>query len=74
MVASRRGLTISYTLHPTVIAAEEGALVFFGQQASHRKEPLEVAHLKQLADRTDVCSCLLLLFFFHKFKVMSCVQ
>ena len=43
----------SSTLHPTVISAKEGALPLVCQRASHRKEPLEVTHLKQLAERTD---------------------
>ena len=43
----------SSTLHPTVISAKEGALPLVCQRVSHRKEPLEVTHLKQLAERTD---------------------
>ena len=43
----------SPTLHPTVISAKKGALPLVRQLASHRKEPLEVTHLKQLAERTD---------------------
>ena len=43
----------SPTLHPTVISTKEGALRLVCQLASHRKEPLEVTHLKQLAERTD---------------------
>ena len=43
----------SPTLHPTVISAKKGALRLVCQPASHRKEPLEVTHLKQLAERTD---------------------
>ena len=43
----------SPTLHPTVISAKKGALRLVCQLASHRKEPLEVTHLKQLAERTD---------------------
>lgn len=42
----------SPTLHPTFIAAKDGALRLVRQPASHRKEPLEVTHLKQLAERT----------------------
>ena len=37
----------------TVIAAKDGALRLVSQPASHRKEPLEVTHLKQLAENTD---------------------
>lgn len=43
----------SPTLHPTIIAAKKGALRFVSQSASHRKGTLQVAHLKQLADRAD---------------------
>ena len=43
----------SPTSHPTVIAVKEGALRLSGQPASHRKEPVEVTHLKQLAEKTD---------------------
>lgn len=43
----------SPTLHPTVITAKDGALRLVSQPASHRKEPLEVTHLKQLAENTD---------------------
>ncbi|CAH3030965.1 unnamed protein product, partial [Pocillopora meandrina] len=43
----------SPTLHPTVISAKKGALRLVCQLASHRIEPLEVTHLKQLAERTD---------------------
>ena len=43
----------SPTLHPIVISTKEGALRLVCQLASHRKEPLEVTHLKQLAERTD---------------------
>ena len=43
----------SPTLHPSIIAAKKGALRFLSQSASHRKGTLQVAHLKQLADRAD---------------------
>ena len=43
----------SSTLHPAVISAKEGALPLVCQRVSHRKEPLEVTYLKQLAERTD---------------------
>ena len=43
----------SPTLHPTVISAKEGSLRLLSQPASHRKETLEVTHLKKLAERTD---------------------
>ena len=43
----------SPTLHPTVIFAKEGSLRLLSQPASHRKETLEVTHLKKLAERTD---------------------
>ena len=42
----------SPTSHPIVIAVKEGALRRSSQPASHRKEPLEVTHLKQLAKKT----------------------
>lgn len=44
----------SPTLHPTVIAAKDGPLPLVSQPASHRKDPLQVTHLKQLAERTDL--------------------
>ena len=40
-------------LHPTVIAVKEEALRLVSQPASQRKGPLEVIHLKQLAEKTD---------------------
>ena len=43
----------SPTLHPTVISAKKGALRLVCQPASPRKEPFEVTHLKELAERTD---------------------
>ena len=43
----------SPTLHPTIIAVEEGALRLVSQPASQRKEPLEMFQLKQLAEKTD---------------------
>ena len=43
----------SSTLHPTVMAVKDGALRLVSQPASHRKEPPEVTHLKQRAERTD---------------------
>ena len=43
----------SPTLHSTVITVKEGALRLVSQPASRRKEPLEVIHLKQLAEKTD---------------------
>lgn len=48
----------SPTLSPTVISAKEGAPRLVSQPASHRKEPLGVTHLKQLADRTDFSNLL----------------
>ena len=43
----------SPTLHPTVVSVKEGALRLVSQPASQGKEPLEVIHLKQLAEKTD---------------------
>ena len=40
----------SLTLHPAIITSEDGALRLVNQPASHGKESLEVAHLKQLAE------------------------
>ena len=46
----------SFTLHPAIITAGEGALRLVNQPLSYGKETLEVAHLKQFAKRTDFCN------------------
>jgi len=43
----------SPTDHPVVIAVREGAIRLASRPPVHRKEPLHVLHLQQLADLTD---------------------